>query len=95
MLPFQYYIELLYWLIFYKPYRFLCVYQVKNNDTQWMPEPTLSEITFYGVPSEPSSVSADGATLPADSVAYEPSTGLLTVQAQLDMATDHRVQLHL
>ena len=74
---------------------FSCVEQVTYNDTQWMPDPTVSEITFYGVPSEPSTVSADGAPLAADSVVYEPATGLLTVQTRLDMATDHRVVLNL
>ena len=66
-----------------------------SNDTQWMPEPTLSEVTFYGVPSEPSAVSADGAPLAAGSVAYDAAAGLLTVQVSLDMATDHQVLLHL
>ena len=65
-----------------------------HNDTQWMPDPTLSEISFYGVPSEPSSVSADGAPLPADSVVYEPATGLLTVHTQLGMEANHRVVLN-
>ena len=63
------------------------------NDTQWMADPTLSEITFHGVASAPSSVSADGTELPADSVTYDAVTGLLTLQTQLDMATNHRVVL--
>ncbi|KAF0295157.1 Sucrase-isomaltase, intestinal [Amphibalanus amphitrite] len=68
--------------------------QVTYNDTQWMPDPTLSEISFYGVPSEPSSVSADGVPLRADGVVYEPATGLLTVHTQLGMEADHRVVLN-
>ena len=64
-----------------------------HHDTQWMPDPTLSEVSFYGVPSEPSSVTADGTPLAADSVAYDATTGLLTVLTQLDMATNHQIVL--